>query len=150
MPPSSVAQKSARTSSIALRSTARLNATRSGTKVGNLEDSVRRLGQLLQSCLGLREIGGGRTKLGDALLEQRERGVEVELLIFEAQRDRLEARHTLFEAHEGSPDSGDSVTDAGDAAPSIVAVAAPSRKTSSTSSPARSACTERTVWPFSV
>src|SRR4029450_3027983 len=103
MPPSSVVQNSASVSSIARRSTARLRAPISDTQTVDSKHSVGGLIQLLQARLGLREKRRRCAELSNAFLEERERRVELELLVLEASRDRRGALHARFETHRVPP-----------------------------------------------
>src|SRR5678816_4321353 len=104
-PPSSVAQNSASVSSIIRRSTVRLSSAISATQVVDAKYPVRRFGELLQPRFRLDEECGCRAQLRNALLEQRERGVQLELLLLEAGRDGLETLQARLEAHGSLPDA---------------------------------------------
>src|SRR5262245_28552396 len=103
MPLSSVAPNSASVSSIARRSTARLNAAMSVTQIVDAKHPVSGFGELLESRLRLRQECGRSSELRNALLEQRERCVEVQLVVLQARRDRLQALHAGFEGHDSAP-----------------------------------------------
>src|SRR6185295_6390118 len=103
MPSSSVAQNSASVSSIARRSTARLSAPISATEVVDPENSVGGLVQLLEARFRLCEERRRCSQLGDPLLEQRERGVELQLFVLETRGNRLQAFHARLEAHGAAP-----------------------------------------------
>src|SRR5262245_12069516 len=94
--PSSDSHTSARISWVCARSAAGLNAARSGTQVGDFEDPVGRLVELLQSRLRTGQKCGRRAKLRNPFLEQGERRIEVELFVLESRGDRLETRHALL------------------------------------------------------
>src|SRR5688500_4394712 len=136
---SSEAHRSESASSIARRSTERLNAAMSATQLVDLEDAVGRFVQLLEPCFGRRQKRRCGAQLGNSLLEERERRVEVELLRLEPRRDLLEARHARFEAHAVPPTERSAGGGSTGTTCRTVTPAMPSRSTRSSSAPGSSA-----------
>ena len=53
--------------------------------------------------LGLCKKGGRSSELGNAFLKQRQRRIEVKLVVLQARRDRLQSLHAGFERHDSAP-----------------------------------------------
>lgn len=69
----------------------------------NLEGTVRTLDESLDTGLDLAQLLGGGAQARDALLEQSERALEVDLLGLQLDHDLLETLEALLEAHFCSP-----------------------------------------------
>src|SRR4051794_37021167 len=86
-------------SSIAARSTAHSAAGASFTRIDGVERTIRALDESLNARFGLRQLLGRGAEILDALLEQRERARQLDIVALEFGGDGLEARQALLERH---------------------------------------------------
>src|SRR6478672_716824 len=104
----------------------------------DIERSVGELGETLHARLGFGQRARRFSQAGDALLEQRERGRELQGLALELLDDRVEAGETLLDRHRALP-SGRTAT--------VVASTSPSRTRRVNGSPGAKSRIEECVAP---
>ena len=73
------------------------------TQIVDAKHPVGRFVELLEPRLGLCKKGGRSSELGNAFLKQRQRRIEVKLVVLQARRDRLQSLHAGFERHDSAP-----------------------------------------------
>src|SRR5437867_2117770 len=98
-----------------------VSSIRSFTQVGDLERTIGALDEPLHARFHLAQLLGRRAQAGDALLEQGERPLELDLLGLELSDNLLQSTELLLEAH----------FDSGGCASVTRAAIAPSRSTRS-------------------